>query len=341
MIGGGGAARRGTRRARRAAQRLTRRSCLLALLAAVGAATGCGDGDRGSAPDPSAFHPQDAETAARAAAPAGQGSPASTIGMTMSREELLGKVERELKAQLSGGVPDFLALERQPGVTPALPQVATPAGPRHPDLAGAPGPSPAMGPLAAPVKVFVFSDFQCPVCRRIVEPLKHLARAHVDDVQIVFKHNALPTHAYARRAAGASIAAFRQGKFWEYHDLVFQNQGALGEADLLRYAEMLGLDLTRFRADMDAPEVETQLDYEAAMANRLGAPGTPGFFVNGRPLLGWGSYSGMKAMVDQALADARPVGARGVEPARVAVAATAAAGPEGALLADLMWGVKN
>jgi hypothetical protein len=119
---------------------------------------------------------------------------------------------------------EILALERDPGATLAIRQVEVRAGPPHPELGGAPGPSPAMGPETAPVKVFVFSDFQCPVCRRVVEPLKQLVRTHPDEVQIVFKHHALVTHRRAARAAAASIAAYRQGKFWEYHDLVFQNQ---------------------------------------------------------------------------------------------------------------------
>jgi protein-disulfide isomerase len=340
---GGGSRLDGGFRACRVVRPAAARRSLLALLAAVAvAAGGCGsgNGERDDAAGPGAGASDTAGAGvARPAVPAAE-SDASAAGATVPPAALLQQGEGA-GAAARPVAPDFLALERQPGATPALPQVTVPAGPRHAALAGAPGASPAMGPETASVRVFVWSDFQCPVCRRVVEPLKHLARAYGDDVQIVFKHNALPTHAHARRAAAAGVAAFRQGKFWEYHDLLFQNQDRLGEADLLGHAETLGLDLARFQTDMNAPEVERQLDYEAAMANRLGAPGTPGFFINGRPLLGWGSYPGFEAMVAEALASARPVGERGVEPARVAVVATAAAGPEGVLLTELMWGVTN
>jgi protein-disulfide isomerase len=328
---GGGQRGGGFRACRVASPGAAARRPLLALLAAVAlAAAACGSGDRGDAAGPGAGAP---DTPGAAGEQPAAGAAAPPVA-------LLRQGERERAAERPVA-PDLLALERQPGATPALPQVTVPAGPPHAALAGAPGPSPAIGPETAPVRVFMWSDFQCPVCRRVVEPLKHLARTYGGDVQIVFKHNALPTHPHARRAAAAGVAAFRQGKFWEYHDLLFQNQDRLGEADLLGHAEALGLDLARFQADMNAPEVERQLEYEAAMANRLGAPGTPGFFVNGKPLLGWGSYPGFEAMVAEALATARPLGARGVEAARVAVVATAAAGPEGVLLSELMWGAAN
>jgi protein-disulfide isomerase len=198
-----------------------------------------------------------------------------------------------------------------------------------------------MGPDTAPVKVFVFSDFQCPVCRRVVEPLKRIARTRPDEVQIVFKHHALETHRHARGAAAAAIAAYRQGKFWEYHDKLFQNQRFLETPDLIRYAEELGLDVLRFQKDMNDPAVAAQVEYEGEMAKQLGARGTPGFFVNGTLLAGWASYPGFEAMVDQARRDAQKFTADGTAKDQVAQLATAAAGEEGKLLADFMWGMKR
>jgi protein-disulfide isomerase len=236
---------------------------------------------------------------------------------------------------------DVLALEHKPGATPAIAQVEVPPGPPHPDLVGAPGPSPAMGPDTAPVKVFVFSDFQCPVCKRVVEPLKQISRVYPDDVQIIFKHHALSTHRLARDAATAAIAAYRQGKFWEYHDKLFQNQTALEVVDLHRYAEDLGLDMTRFRQDMQDAAAVDQIAYEGEIADRLGLPGTPGFLVNGKPLAGWGSYYGFKSMIDQALADAEALPGEGVAQAEVAKVATARAGDEGRQLAEFVWGEQD
>lgn len=234
---------------------------------------------------------------------------------------------------------DMLALERQPGATPAIAQLEVMPGPRHSTLKGIPGPSPAMGPDTALVKVFVFSDFQCPVCRRIVEPLKHIVRTYPEDVQVLFKHHALFSHRHARGAAMASMAAFRQGKFWEYHDKLFQNQRALQRDDLIRYAQELGLDVELFQVDMAAPEVAAQVDYEGEMADKLGARGTPGLFINGMRLDGWGSYPGFKGMVDRALQEAKKLADEGVARDRVVQVATAAAGEDGKLFAELMWGV--
>ena len=251
---------------------------------------------------------QETEPENIAAPPAGEAS----IGMTMAPDQ----------SGQGATVVDILALEHQPGVSPALPQVSVPPGPAYPGLSGAPGPSPAMGPNAAPVKVFLFSDFQCPVCRRVVEPLKYLARKYPDDVQIVFKNNALESHSRAAGAAAAAIAAFRQGKFWEYHDLLFTDQSLLAAPDLIRHAEELGLDVARFQSDMNDPAAAAQVTYESAMAQKLGARGTPGFFINGEKIAGWGSYSGMEAAVKRALAAARRLAGASAPDEKIAEMAT-------------------
>jgi hypothetical protein len=88
------------------------------------------------------------------------------------------------------------------------------------------------------VHVYVLTDFQCPVCRRIVEPLKYLARRHPNEVRLIVKQNALPSHRNATAFAAASMAAFRQGKFWPYHDRLFANAGAADEATLVGHAKV-------------------------------------------------------------------------------------------------------
>ena len=147
-------------------------------------------------------------------------------------------------------------------------------------------------------------------------------------------------HGNAKEAAAASIAAYRQGKFWEYHDKLFQNQRSLQTGALVGYAEELGLDVIRFQEDMSAPMVAAQIDYERALAEKLGARGTPGFFINGTRLAGWGSYPGFKSMVDAARRDAEKFAAEGIPPEQVARVATAAAGEDGELLAELLWGAE-
>jgi len=230
-------------------------------------------------------------------------------------------------------------LERSPGKTPSLKQASVKPGPKHATIEGTPGPSPGFGPDDAPVKVFIFSDFQCPVCRRVVEPVKKLARDYGDKVQIIFKQNALKMHRQAEIAAAASMAAFRQGKFWEFHDKVFVNQRLLQRSDLLNVARQLGLDMKRFEKDLDDPKLRLQIVYERDLAAKIGATGTPGFFINGQLLRGWGSYGGFKGMVDRALKAAQNL-PPGTKKKDVAIKASIAHGDVGKKFAELYWGRK-
>ena len=232
---------------------------------------------------------------------------------------------------------DMKALEGQPGATPALPAGTVPAGKKHPEIAGTPGESPAVGPADAKVQVYVFSDFQCPVCRRVVEPLKQLHRDFPDSVQVVWKHNALEMHKNAAGAAAATIAAQRQGKFWEYHDRLFANQRNLERPALIAHARELGLDTAKFEKDLDDPAVAAQIVYERNLATALGARGTPGFFVNGQKLVGWGSYGGFKSMVGRALKAAKELEASGTPADQVRVKATQAAGESGKAFAKYVY----
>src|SRR5437867_1103461 len=113
---------------------------------------------------------------------------------------------------------------------------------------------PALGPSPAKVLVIVFSDFQCPVCRRTADATQQIAEEFPGEVRVEFWQHPLATHSNAENAAVASLAAQRQGKFWEYHDELFRNQADIDPASLARYAEQLGLDVERFKTDYAAPE---------------------------------------------------------------------------------------
>jgi len=105
-------------------------------------------------------------------------------------------------------------------------------------------------------------------------------------VRIVWKNNPLPFHPFAMPSALASMAAYEQGKFWEYHDKLFANQQKLTHDDLLRYAKEVGLDIGRFEAALNSARGKPAIDADVAEAKSLGASGTPAFFVNGRFLSG-------------------------------------------------------
>lgn len=140
---------------------------------------------------------------------------------------------------------------------------------------------PSKGPEDAPVTIVEFSDFECPYCG-LMTPLLAQTYEHFEgQIRIVFKQYPLAGHERARPAARASIAAMRQGKFWEMHDLLFANQDALEASDLTGYARELGLDVEQFEADMADPETEALIDLNRQEGQAVDVRGTPTLFVNG------------------------------------------------------------
>ena len=105
-------------------------------------------------------------------------------------------------------------------------------------------------------------------------------------MRFVWKHLPLEIHKDAPAAHLASVAAQKQGKFWEYHDKLFANQRQIKIDHLKRYAEELGLDMARFDKDMLDLKNKKLVDVDMAEAKAMGLTGTPGFFVNGRYLRG-------------------------------------------------------
>jgi protein-disulfide isomerase len=124
---------------------------------------------------------------------------------------------------------------------------------------------------------------------------------------IVWKNNPLPFHQSATPAAEAAMAAHAQGKFWQMHDLLYQNQRALARADLERYAQQIGLDMARFRRDMDSHAHNQSIEDDKGLATRLSAQGTPNFFINGTNLVGAQPLERFTAVIDAVLARARTI----------------------------------
>ncbi|MBI2898340.1 MAG: thioredoxin domain-containing protein [Deltaproteobacteria bacterium] len=174
--------------------------------------------------------------------------------------------------------------------------------------------SPARGAADAPVTIIEFADFECPFCSRVTETLRRILETYPGRVRLVFKQNPLPFHTNAQLAAEAALAAGAQGRFWEMHDLMFRNQTALGRADLERYAVEIGLNLGAFRRALDSGEHRQAILRDQELATRLGARGTPSFFINGRPVRGAQPYDAFRTVVDEQIAAAGRLLARGVRP---------------------------
>jgi len=138
------------------------------------------------------------------------------------------------------------------------------------------------GPATAPVTLMEYGDFECPYCGMAYPVVKALRQRLGPRLRFAFRHFPLiEVHPHAEPAAEAAEAAGAQGKFWEMHDMLFENQQALEPEDLARYAAALDLDLERFLSELamhvHAPRVREDL----ISGIRSGVNGTPTFFING------------------------------------------------------------
>jgi protein-disulfide isomerase len=163
--------------------------------------------------------------------------------------------------------------------------------------------APAKGPLTATITIAEFSDFQCPFCFRVNPTIKQLEDKYKDKVRLVWKHLPLISiHPHAMDAAVAAEAARNQGKFWEFHDMLFANQDKLERDDVRRYAQQLGLDVAQFDKDRDDPALKTKVLDDMAEATALGVKSTPTFFINGRLVRGAMPIETFSTIIDEELA---------------------------------------
>ncbi len=164
------------------------------------------------------------------------------------------------------------------------------------------GGAPARGPRDAAITVALFSDFQCPFCSRVEPTLTALEKEYPGKVRVVWKNFPLPFHESARSAALAAHAAGEQGKFWEMHDKLIQNQQALAAENLEKYAQELGLDLARWKGAMGSAATAQLVDADMKQGQNLGINGTPSMFINGRKVVGARPLADLKTIIDEELA---------------------------------------
>jgi protein-disulfide isomerase len=161
------------------------------------------------------------------------------------------------------------------------------------------GDSPSKGPKDAKVTVIAFSDFQCPYCSKGKTIMEELVEAYPKDVKVVFKHLPLGFHPQAMPASKATVAADKQGKFWEMHDYIFDNQRSLDDDFYVKAAEAIGLDIEKFKKDFADPETEKTVNKDVELSKSLGVQGTPNFYVNGVHLRGAYPLPEFKKIVDK------------------------------------------
>lgn len=159
---------------------------------------------------------------------------------------------------------------------------------------------PSRGPRDAAVTIVEFSDFQCPYCKQAAISLKPLIESYGSNVRLVFKQMPLPIHADAFKAAQASVCAGEQGKFWEFHDILFSS-GELSEQALKKYALNLGLRTNEFNTCLSSETSAAIVRRDMQEAMRADVQGTPTYFVNGRIMRGMRNVDDFKQVIDQAL----------------------------------------
>jgi len=163
------------------------------------------------------------------------------------------------------------------------------------DITGAP----IRGPVNAPVTLVLFTDFECPYCKKVGPLLEEVLERNPKTVRLAFKNMPLRFHKMAEPSARAALAANEQGKFWEFHDRLFAAPKLTNE-QITKIATDLKLDMKRFEADQNSGKIQGKLQKDLIDAQKAGVTGTPTIFINGRTPL-HRSLEGFQAIIDDEL----------------------------------------
>src|SRR6202158_3644548 len=162
------------------------------------------------------------------------------------------------------------------------------------------GNAPRLGPENAPVQIIEFADYECPYCQKVNEDLAKLRQQFGSFVSVVYKDFPLPMHPLAARAAESARCAGVQGKFWEFHDALFQTK-RLQTLQLKEEVRALKLDTARFDKCLYGGEQIGPVKKDSEEGQRLGLQGTPSFFINGHFMSGAIGYMKLRETVMQEL----------------------------------------
>lgn len=160
--------------------------------------------------------------------------------------------------------------------------------------------SPFLGEETSPIAIVVYDDFECPYCAKAVPLLKQVVDKYQGQAKLVFKNFPLSSHRNARNAALTALAADRQGKFWEVHDLLYENYNRLNPKRIDELAAQTGLDLEQLKVDRADPQLNALITRDIDEGTAIGVRGTPTIFINGR-LLQERSMAGFSRLIDEEL----------------------------------------
>jgi len=216
-----------------------------------------------------------------------------------SFDEIRAQLQQLLKqAKLQQARQDYYKrLREQAGVSIFL---------QKPKVEVAYDPARLRGNPKAPVVIVEFSDFQCPYCRSVQPTLKNLLAKYEGRVSLSYRDLPLrDIHPQAQMAAEASRCAGEQGKFWEYHDLLFENPNKLNREGLVEQVRSLKLDEKQFDSCLSSGKYKAQVEQDRQLGLRAGLTGTPGFFINGNMLSGNLPQDSFEKVIQSELADSK------------------------------------
>jgi len=139
----------------------------------------------------------------------------------------------------------------------------------------------------AKIELIEYGDYECPYCGEAYPIIKKVQKELGNNLKFIFRNFPLvEMHPFALHAAIASEAAAEQGKFWEMHDILYENQKNLKDSDLIKYAEKIDLDVSKFEEDFNSNNIYQKIkeDFDSGVKNEI--QGTPAFFINGKPFEG-------------------------------------------------------
>jgi protein-disulfide isomerase len=142
--------------------------------------------------------------------------------------------------------------------------------------------APMKGNAGARVTLIEFADYECPHCKRVQPVMRQAVDEFKNEVRVYFKHYPLPSHPNARLAAEAAVAAQKQGKFWPYNDGVWAHSEGLTPAVLEQIAKDVGLDVEKWRKDLDSDDVRMRVQKDRSDGEALSISATPTIYLNGR-----------------------------------------------------------
>ena len=216
-----------------------------------------------------------------------------SLGKARSSVDLEAPRDHQEQARLRQAL--LVALRRQVNIQINLPEPESPILPVSADD------DPSMGPANAPVTIVEFSDFQCPYCKLSVPTVKEILAKYPDKVKVVYRDYPGPTHPHAPEAAEAAQCAGDQGKFWEYHDSLFDHQASAIGWNFSELAKEIGLNQDTFASCLKSRRYREEVAKDLRDGLKLGVTSTPTFFINGRPLVGAKPFAEFQTVIDRLL----------------------------------------